>query len=89
MFVRYHYKHLNGLTALKLTSHGVLHYLRSADLSKSFTQKALLNRLCEYLPFLNIFFNRFCSVEKRGVAPHCLYRNSLTLICQKLVLITN
>ena len=56
-------------------------------------QNASLNRLCQYLPSLNIFFNsschylsflkffsnRFCRVEKSGVTPHCLYRDSLTL----------
>ena len=37
------------------------------------------------IDFVNIylfsicFFNRFCTVEKFGVTPHCLYRDSLTL----------
>ena len=29
--------------------------------------------------FFHIFFNRFFPVEKCGVTPHCLYRDSLTL----------
>ena len=53
---------------LKLPSHGILHY-----------RKAYLNWLCQYLSFLNIFFNRFCPVEKGGVTPNCLYHDSLTL----------
>ena len=57
----------------KLTSHGILHYLWSADLSKSF-----LGCLCRYLPSLNSFLNRFCLVEKYGVTLHCLYRDLLT-----------
>ena len=38
------------------------------------------------IDFVNIyifsifFFNRFCTVEKFGVTPNCLYRDSLTLI---------
>ena len=35
---------------LKVKSHGILYYLCSADVSKSFSQ------LCQYLSFLNIFF---------------------------------
>ena len=35
-----------------------------------------------FLSFLNIFFNRFCPVEKCEVTPHYLYRDSLTLISQ-------
>ena len=48
---------------LKLTSHSVLHFLRSADLSKSFFQSIVsifllfsINRFCQYSSFLNIFF---------------------------------
>ena len=44
--------------------------------------KKLFKIECKYLSFLNIFFSRFCLVEKRGVTPHCLYRDSLTLIIQ-------
>ena len=40
---------------LKLTSHGILHYLWSAELSKSFPQL-----ISSIFTFLNIFFNRFC-----------------------------
>ena len=29
--------------------------------------------------FSQYFFNRLCPVEKCGVTPHCLYRDSLTL----------
>ena len=44
-------------------------------LSKSFSQL-----IVSILSFLNIFFNRFCPVEKCGVSPHCLYRDpSVTL----------
>ena len=56
-------------------------------------QKAFFNWFCQYLPFLNIFFNSFCQylyflsiffkricpVEKCGVNPHSLCRDSLTL----------
>ena len=56
-------------------------------------RKASLVWLCQYLSFFNAFsnsfsqhlsclsilFNIFCMVEKRGVTPHCLYRDSLTL----------
>ena len=45
-------------------------------------QKALINWFCRYLSFLNIFFNRFCPLEKSGVTPRWLYRDSLTLICR-------
>ena len=62
-------------THLKLTSHGILYYLWSVDLSKSFSQL-----ICQYLSVLNIFFNKFFTVEKCGVIPHCLYRDSVTLI---------
>ena len=48
---------------LKLTSYSILHHLLSVDLSKSF----------------QYFFNSFCPVENRGVTPHCLYCDSLTL----------
>ena len=43
------------------------------------TVNELLNWLCQYLSFLNIFFNRFSLMEKCGITPHCLYRDSLTL----------
>ena len=33
---------------------------------------------------LIFFFNRFSPVEKCGVTPNCLYRDSLTLIANKL-----
>ena len=35
--------------------------------------------LCQYLSFLDIFFNRFCPAKKCEVTPHYLYRDSLTL----------
>ena len=69
-------------------SHGILHYLWLADISKSFSEMILsiftfsqyfINSFCQCLSFRNIFFNRFCPVEKCGVTPHCLYRDSLTL----------
>ena len=49
---------------LELTSHGIFHYLWSADLSKSFSQLIVL-----IFTFLNTFFNRFESVE----LPHVAY----------------
>ena len=55
-------------------SHGILHYLWSGDLSKSSTQFVM-----SIFTFSRYFFNRFCLVEKCGVTPHCLYRDSLTL----------
>ena len=92
---------------LKLTSHDILHYLFSVDLSKSFSQlivsiflfsiffsidfarwkvsgsiKKLFSINFQQLFFLNIFFNKFCPVEKCVVTPHCLYRDSLTLMQQ-------
>ena len=59
---------------LKLTSHDILHYLWSVDLSKSFPQL-----IVSIFTFLNIFYNRFYPVKKCGVTPHWLYRDSLTL----------
>ena len=62
---------------LKLTSHGILHYsdyLWLADLTESFFQS-----LMSIFIFSQHFLNRFCSVEKCGVTPHCLYYDSLTL----------
>ena len=44
---------------LKLTSHFIC--------GQQIYQKAFLNWLCEYVSFLNIFFNRICPVEKCGV----------------------
>ena len=43
-------------------------------------QKAFLNWFCQYLSSLNIFLNRFCLVEKSGVTPDGLYRDSITLM---------
>ena len=60
---------------LKLTSHGKLIYLCLVDLSKSF-----LYWLCQYLSFLQYFFNNFFPMEKCGVTLHCFYRDLLTLI---------
>ena len=40
---------------------------------KSFSQLIVLIFI-----FSQYFFYRFCSVEKCGVTPHCLYRDSLT-----------
>ena len=82
-----------------------MHYLWSADLSKKLFSIVLiftfLNSFCQYLSFRNIFFNRFCPVEKRGVTPHCLYHDSLALrvtkrlvnaliiLCWKAVILVN
>lgn len=65
----------------KITSHGIFHYLYSADLSESF-----LNQLCQCLSALNILsiaFPRWNSV----FAPHYLYRDSLTLIMELILLL--
>ena len=58
---------------LKLTSHGILHYLCSADLSKSFSQ--LTVSLFIFSQYYYYFFNKFCPVEKCSVTLHCLYGN--------------
>ena len=38
--------------------------------------RSFLNCMCQYLSFLNIFFNRFCPVEKCGFTPHGLYTDN-------------
>ena len=63
---------------LKLTSHDIMHYLWSADLSKSFSQ-LIVSIDCVNTHLFPIFFNRFYWVEKCGLPPHCLYRDSLIL----------
>ena len=69
---------------LKLTSHGILHCLWSANLSICLSQLIVsiftfsINSFCQYLSSLNIY--------KCGVTPHCLYRDSLTLIEQIIIL---
>ena len=72
----------NVFNHLKLTSHGILIYLWSAYLSKSFSQLIVpifkLN-VSIYWSFFNNFFNRFCPEEKCVATPHCLYRDWLTL----------
>ena len=52
-------------------------------------QEVFLNWLCQYLSFLDTFFNIFYSVEKCGATPHCWYRDSLTLITLKKSLTYN
>ena len=77
---------------LKLTSHGILHYLRSADLLKSFRLLVDFNiylfsiffsidftRWKKLFVFSQYFFNRFCRQEKCEVTSHCLYFDSLHL----------
>ena len=59
----------------RLTSHGILHYLWTANISKSFSK---LN-IYQYLSFLNTSFNKLCQVEKWRITLHCLCRDSLTL----------
>ena len=50
---------------LKLTSYGIVHYLLSAGLSKSFSQLIVpISNFCQY------FFNRFCLVEKCEITLH-------------------
>ena len=44
-----------------------------------FCQKTFLNWLCQYLSFLNIFFNRFCSMEKAFVDWLCQYLSFLNI----------
>ena len=56
---------------LKLTSHDILHYLWSADLSKSFSQ-LIVSIDCVNIHLFPIFFNRFYWVEKCGVTPTLL-----------------
>ena len=62
---------------LKLTSHSILHHLRSADILKR-SSKLIMSTL-----ILPIFFNGFCPVEKCGVTPHYLYIDSLNLKLMK------
>ena len=44
-----------------------------------FSSIFFFNSFCQILYFLNIFFKRICPEEKCGVAPYCLYCDSLTL----------
>ena len=85
---------------LQLTSHRILHYLCSADLSKSFTQlivsififpqyffsiecarwKKLFSIDCVNTNLFSLFFLiYFVWVEKCGITPHGLSRDSLIL----------
>ena len=66
---------LTFYSPLKLTSHGILHYFYGQRIY----QKAFPNWLCQYLPFLNNFFNSIYPVEKCGATQHCQNRDSLTL----------
>ena len=87
------YLFLTDFSTLNLTSHGIMHYLRSADLPKSFSQLIVsilifsryfftrfLSWLCQYLFFVITFLTRFCRAEKCAVTSHCRYRDSLTLM---------
>ena len=56
---------------LKLTSHDIMYYLWSADLSKSFSQ-LIVSIDCVNIHLFPIFFNRFYWVEKCGVTPTLL-----------------
>ena len=56
---------------LKLTSHIILHYLCSVDLSKSFSQ--LIVSICILSQFFFFFFNRFCPAEKAFLNLLCQY----------------
>ena len=42
-------------------------------------RESIKKLLCQYLALLNMFFNRFCPVEKCGINPHCLNRDWLML----------
>ena len=46
---------------------------------KAFLNWFSINSFCQYLSFLNIFFNRFSPVETCRITQHCLCRDSLTL----------
>ena len=61
---------------LKLAICGILHYLWSADLSKSFSL------LMASIFISKNFFNRFCPVEKCGATPRCVYLDSLPYASQ-------
>ena len=55
------------ISYLKVTSHGICHYLWSAILLKSFSVLIVsIFILCQF------FFNRICPVEKYGVTPTML-----------------
>ena len=55
------------ISYLKVTSHGICHYLWSANLLKSFSVLIVsIFILCQF------FFNRICPVEKYGVTPTML-----------------
>ena len=56
-------------------------YMTTASVMK---ELILFNSFFQYLSFLNIFFNRSLPVEKRVITPHCLNRDSLTLMERKL-----
>ena len=62
---------------LNSTSQGILHYLWSADLPKSFSRY----HISIY------FFYRFCSLEKCWVIPCCLYLESLSLTYLRFIVI--
>ena len=59
---------------LKLTSHGIMHYLCSADLSKGFSQL-----IVPIIIFSQNFCNRFCPVEKWGFISWFIKETPLTL----------
>ena len=85
-----YYPKCKGICFSKLTSRGTLLYLCPSDhgviipgilsdLSKQFSEL-----IVSIFIFSQYFFNRFCPVETCGATPHCLYRDSLTLIYLKL-----
>ena len=56
---------------LKLTSHSMLHYLWSVDLSKSFSR--LIVPIFTFLNQLSFFFQSFYNIFKSVGLPHITY----------------
>ena len=63
-------ENLSGRIYLKLMIDGIVSFVASGSVKKKFS--------VDYVSFVNIFFNRFCPVEKCGVTPHCFYQDLLT-----------
>ena len=63
-------KNLSGRIYLKLMIDGIVLFVASGSVKKKIS--------VDYVSFLNIFFNRFCQVEKCAVTPHCFYQDLLT-----------
>ena len=63
-----------GFQTIKVNESRYIALFCSADLPKSFSQL-----IWSIFIFSQHFFNRICPVEKGGVTPYCLYRDSLIL----------